>query len=29
VVTRVMKNESADVAVEHILVDAAAMHLIR
>jgi 3-isopropylmalate dehydrogenase len=29
VVTRVMKNEFADVAVEHILVDAAAMHLIR
>ena len=29
VVTRVMKNEFPDVAVEHILVDAAAMHLIR
>jgi 3-isopropylmalate dehydrogenase len=29
VVTRVMKSEFADVAVEHILVDAAAMHLIR
>ena len=29
VVTRVMKNEFADVAVDHILVDAAAMHLIR
>jgi 3-isopropylmalate dehydrogenase len=29
VVTRVMKAEFADVAVEHILVDAAAMHLIR
>jgi 3-isopropylmalate dehydrogenase len=29
VVTRVMKEEFADVAVEHILVDAAAMHLIR
>jgi 3-isopropylmalate dehydrogenase len=29
VVTRVMKNEFPDIAVEHILVDAAAMHLIR
>jgi 3-isopropylmalate dehydrogenase len=29
VVTRVMKNEFAEVAVEHVLVDAAAMHLIR
>jgi 3-isopropylmalate dehydrogenase len=29
VVTRVMKSEFPDVAVEHILVDAAAMHLIR
>jgi 3-isopropylmalate dehydrogenase len=29
VVTRVMKAEFPDVAVEHILVDAAAMHLIR
>ena len=29
VVTRVMKNEFPDVAVEHLLVDAAAMHLIR
>jgi 3-isopropylmalate dehydrogenase len=29
VVTRVMRSEFADVAVEHILVDAAAMHLIR
>jgi 3-isopropylmalate dehydrogenase len=29
VVTRVMRNEFPDVAVEHILVDAAAMHLIR
>jgi len=29
VVTRVMKNEFPDVAVDHILVDAAAMHLIR
>jgi 3-isopropylmalate dehydrogenase len=29
VVTRVMKEEFPDVAVEHILVDAAAMHLIR
>ncbi|MET0281048.1 MAG: 3-isopropylmalate dehydrogenase [Steroidobacteraceae bacterium] len=29
VVTRVMRAEFADVAVEHILVDAAAMHLIR
>src|SRR6478752_10588449 len=29
VVTRVMKSEFSDVAVDHILVDAAAMHLIR
>jgi 3-isopropylmalate dehydrogenase len=29
VVTRVMKSDFPDVAVEHILVDAAAMHLIR
>jgi 3-isopropylmalate dehydrogenase len=29
VVTRVMRNEFPDVAVDHILVDAAAMHLIR
>jgi 3-isopropylmalate dehydrogenase len=29
VVTRVMRSEFADVALEHILVDAAAMHLIR
>jgi len=29
VVTRIMKSEFPDVAVEHILVDAAAMHLIR
>ena len=29
VVTRVMKSEFPDIAVEHILVDAAAMHLIR
>ncbi len=29
VVTRVMREEFADVAVDHILVDAAAMHLIR
>ncbi|MEO8308228.1 MAG: 3-isopropylmalate dehydrogenase [Pseudomonadota bacterium] len=29
VVTRVMKNEFAEIAVDHILVDAAAMHLIR
>ncbi len=29
VVTRVVKNEFPDVALEHILVDAAAMHLIR
>jgi len=29
VVTRVMKSEFSDVALEHILVDAAAMHLIR
>jgi 3-isopropylmalate dehydrogenase len=29
VVTRVMREEFSDVAVEHILVDAAAMHLIR